>query len=194
MYHAGPAVGLRGLMLAAELADNARKAAKKLAHSMKYENKLTAVVVLGKMNPSILSHDFLKQNKILPAELLDKAPKPMITPVLSVLEYDRKLAIVVEQERFVAQSEAAEATSFLPSLVTEYFTKLPFTPLSGVGVNFQGKGVFADVGELQRLSARLAPGGAKPLPLPARRTPTGESGFSIKKAYSQSLFRSIGLN
>ena len=151
---------------------------------MKYENKLTAVVVPGKMNPSILSHDFLKQNKILPAELLDKVPKPMITPVLSVLEYDRKLAIVVEQERFVAQSEAAEATSFLPSLVTEYFTKLPFTPLSGVGVNFQGKGVFADAGELQRLSARLAPGGREAAAITGQKN----TDWGVRFQYQKGVF------
>jgi hypothetical protein len=126
---------------------------------MNYENKLTAVVILGKMNPAILSHDFLKQNKILPTELHDQTPKPMITPVLSLVEYDKKLTVVVDQERFVAQSPADEAPSFIPGLVTAYFKTLPFTPLSGVGVNFQGKALFADAAELGRLKSRLAPGG-----------------------------------
>lgn len=126
---------------------------------MQYENKLTAVVVLGKMNPAILSHDFLKQNGILPAELHDQTPKPMITPVLSLVEYDNRLTIIVEQERFVAQSQAEEASTFVPGLVTAYFEALPFTPLSGVGVNFQGKVLFADAAELGRLKGRLAPGG-----------------------------------
>jgi hypothetical protein len=137
---------------------------------MKYENKLTVVVVLGKMNPAILSHDFLKQNKILPTELCDQTPKPMITPVLSLVEYDKKLTIVVEQERFVVQSLAEEGPSFIPGLVTAYFKTLPFTPLSSVGVNFQGKALFADATELGRLKSHLTPGGHEAAAITRQKT------------------------
>jgi hypothetical protein len=126
---------------------------------MNYENQLSVVVVVGKMNPAILSHDFLERNGILPADLRDVRPEPTITPVVALLDYKDRLNVVVEPNRFIVQTPAPEGLSFLPNLVTKYFNTLPFTPLEAVGINFNGRLVLETEQETATLCRRLRPGG-----------------------------------
>ena len=124
---------------------------------MRYENTQTSLVVVGQLNPAILSHDFLDRNAILPSGLVEGQPSPTITPLLSLLEYQDRLKIIVEMGRFIAQSNLAGAAKLLPDLVAKYFETLPHTPLQSVGINFHGELHPGTADEIARLAAKVKP-------------------------------------
>lgn len=116
---------------------------------MKFEPKFFSIILIGRLNPQILTHDFLLKNNILP---LDKSPfkdiqvtnpeqKPydnfISTPVVARLQY-RNINVVIEEGRYqiTDNSGVDPLGSVITDFTKNYFTVLKFTPLALGGINF----------------------------------------------------------
>ncbi len=118
-----------------------------------FEGKFFNIVFIGRLNPQILNHDFLLNNRVLPEDkepfktLLQKQKKEaapfsefISTPVLSTIKYG-PISIVIEENRY----QIADSTYGNPSMSTileitnRYFGDLlRYTPLQLGGMNLNG--------------------------------------------------------
>lgn len=122
---------------------------------MKFEPKFFSIILIGRLNPQILNHDFLLKNNIIP---LEKSPfkdivmgKPeqnafedyVSTPVLSRLRY-KNIDIVVEESRYQITDIAhiPPSESSIIDFTKNYFSLLKYTPLSFGGINFNSHLIF----------------------------------------------------
>ncbi len=124
---------------------------------MKLEPKFFSIILIGRLNPQILNHDFLLKNNIIP---LEKSPfkdiiisKPeqnafddyVSTPVLSRLKY-KNIDIVIEESRYqitdTAIAHISPSESPIIDFTKSYFSLLEHTPLSFGGINFNSHLIF----------------------------------------------------
>ncbi|MCG3112567.1 MAG: hypothetical protein MCM46_12200 [Candidatus Manganitrophus sp. SB1] len=134
----------------------------------KFEGKAFNIVFIGRQNPQILNHDFLKSHHALPENiepfrsLLDKkdaAPfsEFVSTPVLSMIKYG-PISIVVEENRYqITDSIFTNATSSpILGITKKYFGDLlRYTPLQLGGVNLIGNIHFKDAEDEKKLDQLL---------------------------------------
>lgn len=120
-----------------------------------------SLVLLGRQNPQILTHDFLINNDILPKDeepfksYLSKE-KPysefISTPVLTSIKYGH-ISIVVEENRYqIRDSKFSNlATSPVVGITRKYFGEhLRYTPCNLCGVNFNSVLSFEDKSDEER--------------------------------------------
>jgi hypothetical protein len=120
------------------------------------------------MNSSILNHDFLLKNEIIPRDkepfrsLLEKGPGKQFsqfisTPVMSTIQYD-KYHILVEEERYQIADHTGEALDHSPivGITKMYFGKvLKYTPLKLGGINLNTNVTFVNKEDEKNFDARL---------------------------------------
>jgi hypothetical protein len=115
-----------------------------------FTEKQFSIVIMGGMNPSILNHDFLIRNEIIPAniapfkDLLQKAEGHQFSefvssPIMSNIRYEY-ISLLVETQRLQALDLSGRKPSLSPirDIVENYIRTLPFTPLKVGGFNFRG--------------------------------------------------------
>ncbi len=117
-----------------------------------FEFKLSNIVVLGRHNAQILTHDFLVNNEILPVseepfltlfKETEAKGKPFTqfisTPPLVLIKYGH-IHITVEETRFqiVDVSGNDPQASPIGRIASKYFSVLRHTPVAVGGFNFNG--------------------------------------------------------
>ena len=102
-----------------------------------------SVIVANAHNPSILNHEWLRTNEILPTVQgveweLDQPP--IATPLMSFLRYQNDTHIDLTSSHLVVRvsfkDDAREAESTAMSITTKYVNTLKHIPYSAVGNNF----------------------------------------------------------
>lgn len=102
-----------------------------------------SIIVANAHNPSILNHEWLKANGILPTKQgveweLDQPP--IATPPMSLLRYQNGTHIDLTSSHLVVrvsmQDDVREAESIAMSITANYVKTLKHIPYSGVGNNF----------------------------------------------------------
>ena len=121
----------------------------------KFETQFFSIVFVGKLNPQILTHDFLINNHVLPEDqepfksLLSQNSKSQFsefisTPVLTTLRYN-EISIFIDETRYqIIHRGCIDPTkSSIVSITRTYFGKLlRYTPLQLGGINFNGNIIF----------------------------------------------------
>lgn len=116
---------------------------------MKLEPKFFSIILIGRQNPQILTHDFLLKNNIIPfdkspfKDMVTKQPedKPfsgfLSTPVLTQLTY-KNINIVIEEGRYQITdiSNTLPTDSSIVIFTKNYFSVLRYTPFVLGGFNF----------------------------------------------------------
>lgn len=124
------------------------------------QSKFFSIILIGRQNPQILTHDFLLKNNIIP---FDKSPfkdiatkqpeeKPysdfLSTPVLTKLTY-KNINIIVEEGRY----QITDISNTLPTdspiviFTKNYFSVLKYTPFVLGGFNFNNLITFSSKDE-----------------------------------------------
>ena len=107
--------------------------------------EVSSVVVANAHNPSILNHDWLVNNNLLPSvdggwEL---AEPPFTTPPLSRIRYQNDISIALEPVRLTITAQTLGGTiptapeNVVASLAIAYVQTLEHVPYSAVGSNFK---------------------------------------------------------
>ena len=107
--------------------------------------EVSSVVVANAHNPSILNHDWLVNNKVLPSvdggwEFVEP---PFTTPPLSRIRYQNSISIALEPVRLTITAQTMEANvptdpdRVVASLADAYIATLEHIPYSAVGSNFK---------------------------------------------------------
>jgi len=132
-----------------------------------FKGSFLSIVLIGRQNPQILSHDFLIKNKVIPeyeepfktaietSQTVNKRPFSdfVSTPVLTAIRYG-KVDITVEENRFqIRDGEFAGPTvSPIYAITRRYFVELlKYTPLKIGGLNFAGQVEFANEDDRKRV-------------------------------------------
>lgn len=128
---------------------------KGLGYRVEKKLGLASIVLLAQNhNPSILSPEFLASKKIIAGAASNFAH----TPVLSVVEYkDKQLALNVIPDRFginFAGDITDASVSEMARIVIAYFSCLPETPITALGINFHGELTFQSMEELYEFQNR----------------------------------------
>ncbi len=133
------------------VADFLRSASAQKGLEVRVEKKLglASIVLLAQNhNPSILSPEFLSAKKIVEGTPSNFAH----TQVVSVVEYtDQQLSINVTPDRFTANFGGNindKSVAEMVRIVSSYFTHLPETPITAVGINFHGELTFRSEEEM----------------------------------------------
>lgn len=110
----------------------------------KYTQKYTNVVVLGNMNPQILTHNWLVKEKIISRKVFDSVAlndKPFTqfisTPPLVQLAYGN-LVFTVDLGKFILQQNGSCIDSNIFKIAKRYFETLHHTPVQKIGFNVHG--------------------------------------------------------
>ena len=107
--------------------------------------EVSSVVVANAHNPSILNHDWLLVNNVLP-ELpggWEFAEPPFTTPPLSSIQYQNNVRIVLDALRLVITAQTlggnvvVEPDGVVSQLATSYVSILKHIPYVAVGSNFK---------------------------------------------------------
>ncbi|MCK4475777.1 MAG: hypothetical protein KAU16_03540 [Methanophagales archaeon] len=93
-----------------------------------------SIVVLAKNhNPSIVSKDWLTQNKIIEEEILNFTH----LPVVSIIETNNfNLFVDPNKLQLTIKKISSENLKALPQIISEYLGKLPETPYTAIGFNY----------------------------------------------------------
>ena len=126
-----------------------------------YKHSFVNVTVLGRMNPQILTHDWLVKNKIITWRdfvTRDKTKVPFSTyfntPPMTQLAYG-PLIFTIEESKFVlSDSKAGIEKSKIYRMADKYFDLLPHTPLTKVGFNVQGILTFKNTKEMKEFDSK----------------------------------------
>lgn len=116
---------------------------------------LASIVLLAQNhNPSILAPEFLESKKILEG----KVSKFAHTPVVSVVEYtDKNLTLNVTPDLFSLNFGGQitdDSLKEMVRIVISYFSYLPETPITAVGINFHGELSFRSEEEVMGLQEK----------------------------------------
>ena len=107
--------------------------------------EVSSVVVANAHNPSILNHDWLLANNVLP-ELpggWDFVEPPFTTPPLSSLQYQNNVRILLDSSRLAITAQAlggnvvVNPDGVVSRLATSYVSILEHIPYIAVGSNFK---------------------------------------------------------
>ena len=103
----------------------------------------SCVVIANAHNPSILNHDWLVRNKMLPGDRWELAEAPITTPPLSRICYQNNVELLLDSERLmIRQRQTGFGTGTAPGsavhdIAMNYVRTLPHVPYVGVGNNFE---------------------------------------------------------
>jgi hypothetical protein len=118
---------------------------------MKIKDNFISIVVLGNFNPAILTPDFIK--KICSAELGDAlkwSSPPGPVKIISQITY-KDVELMVDFDRFqVTQKNMEQMNNIVATkILREYLTKLPHTPISAAGLNFNCSLIIGEENNIQ---------------------------------------------
>lgn len=138
-----------------------------------YARNVFSIVFLGQFNPSILNHEFLVANDIIPKNIppfVKFLQKPtgqqfsefLSTPVVSNIKYD-KYSMLVETGRMQVLDETRSKPEESPiiDIAKKYLQVLRHTPIKLCGFNFKGNLRFVDVIDEREFDERLGVGREK---------------------------------
>lgn len=107
-------------------------------------NEVSCVVAANAHNPTILNHDWLERNNILPPSMKDWAfsEPPIITPPLAQLNYKNGVSIVAETNRLAVtvrdvQNLPPHFVESVKELTEKYVSVLKHVPYTALGTNFK---------------------------------------------------------
>ena len=126
-----------------------------------YKHNFVNVTVLGRMNPQILTHDWLLKNRIINSRDFvnkDKTQTPFSNyiniPPMTQLGYGH-LIFTIEENKFVLSDSKTEiAKTKIYRMTKQYFNLLSHTPLTKVGFNVQGTLTFKNIKELKEFDRK----------------------------------------
>lgn len=113
------------------------------------------VVVIGNMNPQILNHNWLSEEKIIPPKLRasgqDIVPfsNYISTPPFASITYG-KLSFNVDINKFTLQDNQNDLNSEMFNIAKKYFSKLSHTPVQKLGFNLHATVKFNSAEEEKR--------------------------------------------
>ena len=114
------------------------------------QKNFASVIALGSQNPQILNGDFLKINKIIPADQapFDKTPKFISTPPFASIAFG-PVEILVEEQRFqIREAGLADfKETHIFDIALKYYEVLKYTPVRTVGINLNCQVDFENVEE-----------------------------------------------
>lgn len=102
---------------------------------MRISHNFVSLVAIGNFNPAIITPDFL--NRICKLDLGEpKEISPLDVPVLRHLKFNH-LELIVELTRLTIKESGIQdiSDSKIISIFQAYYKKLPYTPLTAVGIN-----------------------------------------------------------
>ncbi len=110
----------------------------------KYTQTYTNVVVLGSMNPQILTHNWLVKERIISKKVFDSTTRKgnpftqfISTPPFVQLAYGN-LLFTVEMGKFVLQQNEPRIDNNIFKIAKRYFETLHHTPVHKIGFNVHG--------------------------------------------------------
>jgi len=133
-----------------------------------FKEQLFSIVVIGRLNPQILNHDFLINNEILPVSeepfkslLAKENGNPFTefvsTPVLSSIKYD-SISMVIEESRYQIKDSnyGNPVSSPIIDITKKYLGEiLKHTPMTVGGINLSGNITFDDEKDEQGFNERF---------------------------------------
>jgi hypothetical protein len=133
-----------------------------------FEGQFVSIVLIGRQNPQILNHNFLRTYKILPENeepfksLFAKKESEQFTefvstPVLTAIKYG-PIALVVEQNRYQITDSRFDNPSSSPiiKITKNYFGEhLKYTPITLGGINLNGNIKFDDPKDERTLDEKI---------------------------------------
>ena len=102
--------------------------------------QFSIVVLATDHNPTILNPDFLRLQKIVPADWeWELASPPITTPPFATVQYESGVSISVESNKLqVADNKVTEPTaSKIVAMVKRYVEVMPHVRYTAVGINFR---------------------------------------------------------
>jgi len=126
-----------------------------------YKHNYVNVTILGRMNPQILTHDWLAKSRIINSRdfvTKDKTQAPFSNyfniPPMTRLAYG-PLIFTVEENKFVlSDSKEGIGKTKIYRMAKQYFSLLSHTPLTKVGFNVQGALVFKNTNEMKAFDSK----------------------------------------
>ena len=125
-----------------------------------YKHNYVNVTVLGRMNPQILTHDWLVKTKIITKRVFvtkDSTQPPfsqfISTPPMTHLAYG-PLVFTVDENKFVLTDSKARGKTKIYDMTQKYFSKLSHTPLTKIGFNVQGIVTFSTRNEEKKFDGK----------------------------------------
>ena len=126
-----------------------------------YKHNFVNVTVLGRMNPQILTHDWLVKNRIINSrDFVNKDANQLAfsnyvnIPPMTQLAYG-PLVFTVEENKFVlSDSKAGIGKTKIYRMARQYFKLLSHTPLTKVGFNVQGTLTFKNAREMKEFDSK----------------------------------------
>lgn len=121
----------------------------------------STIVFLGNFNPAIFQTQWLDRYKILPSQdiqwaegkdaqqikvpdstiILEKVPNIMVTPTQTLLQFP-SFQIEVFPDKYICSSKNKESFSLIKNVTISIFKVLEHTPITAVGINFEGDSRF----------------------------------------------------
>ncbi len=124
------------------------------------QKNFASVVALGSQNPQILNEDFLKINKIIPADQapFDKKTNFISTPPFATIAFG-PVEILVEEQRFqIREAGLADWNeTHIFDIAIEYYKVLKYTPVKTVGINLNSQVDFENIEESIKFQKLLFP-------------------------------------
>jgi len=158
-----------------------------------YTHNSVSVVVLGHMNPAILNHDWLVQQRIIPKKFFVQSAQsdsPFIqflsTPPMAQLVYG-EIVFTVEMGKFILKAKQPTVKADAFNVAKRYFEKLPHTPLVKVGFNVSGIVKFDSKQEEKSFDKKCVSCGDSLLTLINK--PDIEIGFTVQYQEGEGCYR-----
>jgi hypothetical protein len=123
------------------------------------QKNFASIVALGSQNPQILNEDFLKNNKIIPADQapFEKCTNFVSTPPFVTIGFG-PIEILVDEQRFqIREAGLSDWNTSIFNIAMNYYSILKYTPVSTVGLNLHCQIDFENVEESEGFQKLLLP-------------------------------------
>lgn len=103
-------------------------------------DEVAVVLVAQSNNPSIINPDFLRNNKIVNADLSLKGD-PITSPLFSQVTFERGIVVNALPDRVIFQQTGdslATEDILCPEIAKRYVEQVPHVPYSAIGINPKG--------------------------------------------------------
>ena len=124
------------------------------------QKNFASVVALGSQNPQILNEDFLRINKIIPADHspFDKRTNFVSTPPFATIAFG-PIEILVEEHRFQVREAGLSDwnKTYIFDVAIDYYKTLEYTPVKTIGLNLNCQINFENTEESEKFQKLLLP-------------------------------------
>ena len=123
------------------------------------QKNFASIVALGSQNPQILNVDFLKINKIIPADQtpFEKCTKFVSTPPFVIIGFGPIEILVEEQRLQIREASLSDWNTSIFNIILNYYKVLKYTPVKTFGLNLICKIGFENVEESEAFQKLLLP-------------------------------------